>query len=57
MESPGAVEEETEVVRYDPFPVEHVRERRALGSRRVDALQGLVQLLWVTEEHEVGRRQ
>ena len=55
MEPPGPVEEEAEVVRHDPLPVEHVRERRALSAWRVDALKGLVKLLRVAEENEVRR--
>ena len=56
MEAPGPVEEEAEVVRHDPLPVEHVRERRALSAWRVDALKGLVKLLRVAEENEVRTR-
>ena len=52
MEAPGVLEEQPKGGRHRRRVAEDVREGRPVGTRRVAALEWLVELLRVAEEHE-----
>ena len=55
VQPPGAVEEEAEVGRHRPAPPRRWPSADSLGARRVGALERLVQLLRVAEQHQARR--
>ena len=52
MEAPGVLEEQPEGGRHGRGVAEDVRERRPVRTRRMAALEWLVELLRIAEQHE-----